>query len=180
LVASDECYSEFTWTSAPTSILQHARDGVLAVHSISKRSNLAGIRAGFYAGDPAIVAYLRLVRQHAGCMVPGPVQAAVAAAYGDDEHVKIQRERYLGRLETLSKALSATGIEAPVPEGSFYLWCRRPGLNGWELAAEIAELSGMLVSPGDLYGEAGGEFVRIAVVQPDERIALAADRLSSH
>ena len=177
LVASDECYSEFTWASTPASILQHGRDGVLAVHSISKRSNLAGIRAGFYAGDEDIVAYLRLVRQHAGCMVPGPVQAAVAAAYGDDEHVRIQRDRYLGRLETLSKALNATGIAAPVPEGSFYLWCKREGLNGWELAAEIAELSGLLVSPGDLYGDAGREFVRIAVVQPDERIALGAERL---
>jgi aspartate/methionine/tyrosine aminotransferase len=110
-------------------------------------------------------------------MVPGPVQAAVAAAYGDDEHVRIQRDRYLGRLETLSKALNATGIAAPVPEGSFYLWCKREGLNGWELAAEIAELSGLLVSPGDLYGDAGREFVRIAVVQPDERIALGAERL---
>jgi len=175
LVASDECYSAFTWSGAPRSILQHGPAGVLAVHSISKRSNLAGIRAGFYAGDDEIVAYLRLVRQHAGLMVPGPVQAAVAAAYDDDDHVVIQRQRYLGRLELLSKALSATGIDAPVPDGAFYLWCQTGGSSGWELAAELAERTGMLVSPGEFYGD--NDYVRIAVVQPDERLALAVERL---
>ena len=94
-VASDECYAEFTWAGRPRSILEHGSSGVLAVHSISKRSNLAGFRAGFYAGDEELVAYLRSVRQHAGFMVPGPVQAAAALAYGDDEHVNVQRERYL-------------------------------------------------------------------------------------
>jgi aspartate/methionine/tyrosine aminotransferase len=177
LVASDECYAEFTWSSRPRSILEHGRDGVLAVHSISKRSNLAGVRAGFYAGDPEIVAYLRLVRQHAGLMVPGPVQSAVAVAYRDDEHVVAQRERYRSRLELLSRALGNVGVSAPIPEGGFYLWCVKEGEDGWSLAALLAERSGLVVSPGELYGDAGAEFARIAVVQPDERLELAASRL---
>jgi succinyldiaminopimelate transaminase len=179
LVASDECYAEFTWATGARSILEHGRDGVLALHSISKRSNLAGVRAGFYAGDSSIVAYLRSVRQHAGLMVPGPVQAAVALAYGDDAHVVEQRARYLRRLELLSRALKHVDVDAPMPEGSFYLWCARDGMDGWELATLLVERSGLVGSPGELYGDAGKNFVRIAVVQPDERLELVASRLEA-
>ena len=176
LVASDECYSDFTWDQPARSVLEEGLEGVLAVHSVSKRSNLAGLRAGFYAGDRAVVSYLRSVRQHAGLMVAGPVQAAVALAYGDDAHVEVQRQRYWGRLCVLASALRAAGVDAPLPEGGFYLWCRREGLDAWQLAAHLAEVAGLVASPGDLYGE-GGDHVRLAVVQPDERIALAAARL---
>jgi succinyldiaminopimelate transaminase len=178
LVASDECYAEFTWLGKPRSILEHGSDGVIAVHSISKRSNLAGVRAGFYAGDAEVVSFLRSVRQHAGFMVAGPVQSAVAAAYRDDAHVEVQKKVYLARLEMMSDALEAFGVSAPVPEGSFYLWCSKEGMDGWELAALLAETSGLIVGPGDLYGESGAPFARVAVVQPDERLALAASRLS--
>ena len=177
LVASDECYAEFTWAGRPRSILEHGLDGVIAVHSISKRSNLAGVRAGFYAGDAEIVAFLRLVRQHAGLMVPGPVQAAVALAYGDDEHVERQRAIYQARLQLLSDALTPLGINAPMPDGSFYLWCSKDGLDGWELAGLLAQASALIVSPGELYGDDGTNFARIAVVQPDDRLELAASRL---
>jgi succinyldiaminopimelate transaminase len=177
LVASDECYAEYTWAGRPRSILEHGHDGVLAVHSVSKRSNLAGARAGFFAGDPDTVGYLRSVRQHAGFMVPGPIQAAVAVAYNDDEHVNVQRTIYRTRLEQMSQALIAFGIDAPFPEGAFYLWCSKEGMDGWELAALLAERSGLIVSPGELYGDAGAHFVRVAVVQPDDRLALAASRL---
>ena len=177
LVASDECYAEFTWAGRPRSILEQGTDGVLAVHSISKRSNLAGIRCGFYAGDDDVLSFLRSVRQHAGFMVPGPVQAAVAVAYRDDEHVNVQRNRYRRRLEHMSEALQAFGVHAPMPDGAFYLWCSKEGLDGWALASLLAEQSGLVVSPGELYGDAGKDFVRIAVVQPDERLALAASRL---
>lgn len=179
LVASDECYAEFTWTSRPRTILEFGSDGVLALHSISKRSNLAGLRAGFYAGDDEVVAYLRLVRQHAGLMVPGPVQDAVALAYGDDAHVELQRQRYLARLERLSGALARVGIDAPLPEGAFYLWCSKPGLDGWALGEFLAERSGLVASPGELYGDAGRDFLRVAVVQSDERIELVASRLEA-
>ncbi|HVA53240.1 MAG TPA: aminotransferase class I/II-fold pyridoxal phosphate-dependent enzyme [Acidimicrobiales bacterium] len=179
LVVSDECYAEFTWATRPRSILEHGSDGVLALHSLSKRSNLAGFRAGFYAGDAEIVAYLRSVRQHAGLMAPGPVQAAAALAFADDEHVDTQRERYRRRLELLSDALKRLDVDAPFPDGGFYLWCSKEGLEGWGLATMLAERSGLVVSPGELYGEAGASFVRLAVVQPDERLELAASRLEA-
>jgi succinyldiaminopimelate transaminase len=177
LVVSDECYAACTWCGRPRTILEHGVDNVLALHSISKRSNLAGVRAGFYAGDPEVVAYLRLVRQHAGLMVPAPVQSAVALAYDDDAHVEKQRGVYRHRLDVLADALVHAGVHCPTPEGSFYLWCSRPGMDGWRLAAWLAEVTGLIVSPGELYGRAGNDFVRIAVVQPDERIELAASRL---
>jgi succinyldiaminopimelate transaminase len=176
LVASDECYSDFTWDGPARSILEHGESGVLALHSVSKRSNLAGLRAGFYSGDRDVVSYLRSVRQHAGLMVAGPIQAAVALAYGDDEHVEVQRRRYHGRLELLSSALTAAGVDAPMPQGGFYLWCQKAGLDAWQLAAWLAEVAGLVVSPGELYGD-GENHVRIAVVQSDERLELAASRL---
>jgi aspartate/methionine/tyrosine aminotransferase len=179
LVASDECYAEYTWTGEPRTILESGSDGVLAVHSASKRSNLAGLRAGFYTGDSDVVAYLRAVRQHAGLMVPGPVQAAVAAAYGDDEHVAVQRERYRARLTALAGALNAFGVDAPFPDGTFYLWCSRDGDDGWSLAAALADAAGLVVSPGDLYGEAGAAHVRVALVITDEQVACVAERLKA-
>ncbi|HEY8081189.1 MAG TPA: aminotransferase class I/II-fold pyridoxal phosphate-dependent enzyme [Acidimicrobiales bacterium] len=177
-VCSDECYADYTWTSERASILQSGDAGVLAVHSLSKRSNLAGVRAGFYAGDPDLVAYLRLVRQHAGLIVAGPVQAAAAVAWSDDDHVEAQRERYGRRLAMMGDALAGAGYDAPAPEGSFYLWVSKPGEDdGWQLAAELAERAGMLVSPGSLFGDAAQRFVRVAMVQPDERLELVRRRL---
>ncbi len=176
-VLSDECYAEFTWDGPPRSVLEHGLDGVLAVHSLSKRSNLAGLRAGFYAGDPELVHYLSEVRKHAGLMTPGPVQAAAAVAYDDDAHVERQRQRYRERLELFAGILGAMGIDAPLPGGSFYLWAAAPGGDAWELARELAAKGGALVAPGDLYGAAGAGHVRVAVVQPRERLELVARRL---
>jgi aspartate/methionine/tyrosine aminotransferase len=189
-VFSDECYAEFTWALwPPPTILHHGSDGVVAVHSLSKRSNMAGVRVGFYAGDPDLVRYLSLVRQHAGLMVPGPVQAAATVALDDDVHVVAQRARYRNRLDRLSAVLGSVGLDATVPAGTFYLWVpapawavttgRREGRDGaWVLAEALADAGGMLVSPGEFYGEAGAGHVRIAVVQPDDRIELVARRLA--
>jgi len=177
-VFSDECYVEFTWDGPPRTILEHGPDGVVAVHSLSKRSNLAGARVGFYAGDREIVEFLRSVRQHSGMMVPGPVQAAGAAAFDDDEHVAVQRDRYRHRLELLASVLSKwSGIDIAFPGGAFYLWI--PVEDGWEFAGRLATAGGALVSPGEFYGPDGTHFVRVAVVQPDDRIDLVAQRLSS-
>lgn len=179
-VFSDECYAAFTWDGEQRSILQAGSDGVVAVHSVSKRSNLAGIRAGFYTGDEELVGYLRDVRQHAGLMVPGPVQAAAVAAWSGDDHVMDQRARYLERLELLAGALTAAGCPTSLPAGGFYLWPAVPSrwTDGWAMAEDLAKVSGMLVSPGTLYGGDGGGHVRIAVVQPTERLALVAERLA--
>jgi aspartate/methionine/tyrosine aminotransferase len=180
-VFSDECYCEFTWSGPPRSILEHGTDGVVAVHSLSKRSNLAGARVGFYAGDPGIVGFLTDVRRHAGLMVPGPVQAGAVAALGDDTHVEEQRSRYQERLGFLQAMLAAAGVPAPLPEGSFYLWVPvPPGMaDGWDLTEVLARDGGMLVSPGDFYGASSSGFVRVAAVQPMERLALVAERLGA-
>jgi aspartate/methionine/tyrosine aminotransferase len=152
---------------------------VLAVHSLSKRSNLAGVRAGFYAGDPVLVRYLSEVRKHAGFMVPGPVQAAAVAAWSDDVHVDDQRGRYAARLRLARSALACIGVEAPMPGGAFYLWAPAPGGDAWALARRLAEQGGALVSPGEFYGPTGSGHVRVAVVQPDDRLRLFADRLGA-
>ncbi len=180
-VFSDECYAEFTWDGPPRSVLQHGPDGVVAVHSLSKRSNLAGVRVGFYAGDAELVEFLRAVRQHAGLMVPGPAQAAGVAALGDDEHVEAQRARYRERLAYLAGVLDRHGCPVALPEGGFYLWVPVPPSrwpDAWAMAESLANDGGILVSPGDLYGEERAGHVRIAVVQPMERLALVGERLA--
>lgn len=176
VVLSDECYVEFTWDGPPRTILEHGTDGVLAVHSLSKRSNLAGVRAGFYAGDGDLVTYLQEVRKHAGLMVPGPVQAAAVAAWGDDAHVDEQRERYRTRLALVRDVLAAAGIAAPMPAGAFYLWVPVPDGDAWALTRRLAAEAGALVAPGEFYG--GDDHVRLAVVQPDDRLALLGERLA--
>jgi succinyldiaminopimelate transaminase len=180
-VFSDECYADYTWDGAPRSILEAGSDGVVAVHSLSKRSNLAGLRAGFFSGDPALVRFLRDVRQHVGLMVPGPVQAAAAVALADDAHVVSQRERYRERLVHLASALTASGCPTPLPAGGFYLWPSVPArwADAWAMAEDLAKVAGVLVSPGDLYGRHGAGHVRIAVVQPMERLELVAQRLAA-
>lgn len=177
IVASDECYAEFTWDGPSRTVLESGPDGVLAVHSLSKRSNLAGARAGFYAGDADLVGYLREVRKHAGLMVPGPVQAAAAAAWEDQAHVDAQRETYRRRLGLLTAVAAAVGAPAEPPAGGFYLWVPAPGGDAWGLVRQLAEQAGMVGSPGEFYGEAAASHVRLAAVQPDHRLELALDRL---
>ncbi len=175
-VFSDECYVEFTWADRGRTILEHGPDGVVAVHSLSKRSNLAGTRVGFYAGDGELVEYLREVRKHVGMMVPGPAQAAGVAALDDDLHVEQQRARYQHRLVRFAEILSQwSGLEVPLPDGGFYLWFRVG--DAWAFTEQLVRECGALLSPGEFYGEAGREFVRAAVVQPDERIEQIAARL---
>jgi succinyldiaminopimelate transaminase len=179
-VFSDECYAEFTWQGPPRSVLQHGSEGVVAVHSLSKRSNLAGVRVGFFAGDPELVEFLRAVRQHAGLMVPGPAQAAGVVALADDDHVATQRRRYLERLRFLAEVFGAFGCPVTLPDGSFYLWVPVPAeryADAWVMAEDLARKGGILVSPGDLYGPGGAGFARVAVVQPLARLELVAERL---
>lgn len=178
-VFSDECYIEFTWDGAPRTILEHGSDGVVAVHSLSKRSSFAGGRAGFYSGDAELVSYLGEVRKHVGMLVPGPVQAAAAAALDDDEHVDVQRERYLERLVFLRDTLADAGFEADLPAGAFYLWFRAGRDDSWQAADDLARRAGVVVSPGDIFGPQGAGWLRAAAVQPMERLKLVASRLSA-
>nr|WP_300143920.1 succinyldiaminopimelate transaminase [Propionicimonas sp.] len=180
VLASDECYGEFGWDAEPMSVLHPginggSLDGLLAAYSLSKRSNAAGYRAGFVAGDPAVVAPLLEVRKHVGLMMPGPVQAAMAALLGDQGHVEEQRAHYRQRRVLLRPALAAAGYRVEHSEGSLYLWCTRDE----DCRASVDHLAGLgiLVAPGDFYGEAGRTFVRVALTATDERIAAAARRL---
>jgi succinyldiaminopimelate transaminase len=175
-VLSDECYAEFTWTGEPTTILRSGTEGVLAVHSLSKRDNFAGARIGFYAGDRELVHYLREIRKHAGLMPPGPVQAAAVIALGDDAHVEAQRERYLRRMRRLQDVLAACGYRVELPDGAFYLWAEARDGDAWASARELATKAGIVVSPGEFYGPYSTGWFRVAAVQPDERIELAARR----
>ena len=180
LVVSDECYLGLWWDQQPHSVLHPAvcggdHTGLLAVHSLSKSSSLAGYRAGFVAGDPAVIDELLAVRKHAGMMVPGPVQAAMVAALDDDEHESVQRERYRRRRGVLLTALAAAGFTVEHSEAGLYLWATRnePCRETVEWLAQ----RGILVAPGDFYGPAGARYVRVALTATDERVQAAADRL---
>jgi succinyldiaminopimelate transaminase len=178
-VFSDECYVEYTWDGPRRTILEDGVDGVVAVHSLSKRSNMAGLRAGFFAGDPTLVQYLREVRKHVGMMVAGPVQAAAVAALGDDAHVEEQRGRYRERLTFFRDVLRRAGAVVELPPGSFYLWAEAPDGDAWAFTERFAKAGGVLVAPGDLYGEHEARHVRVAMVAPMDRLELAAERLGS-
>ncbi|BBX15338.1 succinyldiaminopimelate transaminase [Mycolicibacterium duvalii] len=180
LVASDECYLGLGWDAEPVSILHPDvcdgdHTGLLALHSLSKTSSLAGYRAGLVAGDTAVVAELLAVRKHAGMMVPFPVQAAMVAAFDDDEHERVQRERYAHRRAALLAALQAAGFTVDHSEAGLYLWATRDEPCRQTLAW-FAE-RGILVAPGEFYGPRGARHVRVALTAPDERIAAAVQRL---
>ena len=180
LLVSDECYLEYAWEGEASSVLHPdinggSLEGVLAVHSLSKRSNMAGYRGAFVAGDPSVVTELLAVRKHLGFMVPAPVQAAMIAALPDDAHVEQQRATYAARRSMLRTALESAGFTIEHSEGALYLWATRgePCRDSIDWLAE----RGILAAPGDFYGAAGHQHVRVAFTATDERIAAAAARL---
>ena len=180
IIASDECYIELGWEEEPISILHPdvcdgSHEGLLAVHSLSKRSNLAGYRAGFVTGDPALVARLLEIRKHAGMIMPAPVQAAMAAALADDAHADEQRERYAARRAALRPALEAAGWRIDHSTAGLYLWASNGG-DAWDQVRKLSEM-GILVAPGAFYGAAGSGHIRIAITATDERISAAVRRL---
>jgi succinyldiaminopimelate transaminase len=182
VVASDECYIELGWDVSPVSILHpsvcgDSHDGVLAVHSLSKRSNLAGYRFGFVTGDSRLVGDFLAVRKHLGMMVPTPVQAAARVAFDDDAHVAEQKGVYRSRRDVLKVALANAGFRIDHSEAGLYLWATK-GEPCWETVAWCAE-RGIVVTPGDFYGNAGAQHVRVALTGTDEQIAAAAARLTS-
>jgi succinyldiaminopimelate transaminase len=181
LIASDECYLGLGWDAQPVSVLHPSvcdgdHTGLLAVHSLSKTSSLAGYRAGLVAGDPAVVAELLAVRKHAGMMVPTPVQAAMVAALDDDAHEREQRERYAQRRAALLPALQSAGLTVDDSEAGLYLWATR-GEPCRDSVAWLAQ-HGILVAPGEFYGPRGSQHVRVALTATDERIAAAVQRLT--
>ena len=179
VVASDECYINFpAGEIQPTSILKVAagnNTGLLAVHSLSKRSNLAGYRAALIVGDPALIATIREVRKHAGLMVPLPVQQAMTVALADEVHVHEQAARYRARRAVLQPALEAAGFVVEFTDAGLYIWCSR-GESDWGSVAWLAEL-GILATPGHFYGPAGDHHIRIALTATDAEITTAAARI---
>jgi succinyldiaminopimelate transaminase len=183
LLVSDECYLELGWDEErrPVSVLHPDvcdgdHRGILAVHSLSKRSNLAGYRCAFVAGDPGVVGELLAVRKNLGLQMPGPQQVAMKAALDDDEHVAAQHARYAARRTALRAALEGAGFRIDDSEGSLYLWATRDE-GCWDTVSWMAD-RGILVAPGEFYGPAGGRHVRVAFTASDERIHEAASRLA--
>ena len=182
VLASDECYIELGWDTSPVSVLHSSvrgatLDGLLAVFSLSKRSNLAGYRAGFVTGDPALMKQLLLIGRQAGMIVPGPVQTAMTAALSDDEHAAGQKARYAARRAILAGGLTAAGFRIEHSEAGLYLWATRPGLDCWAACELLAAECGMLVGPGSMYGPGGASHIRVALTATDERVAAAGARL---
>ena len=182
VVVSDECYIELGWDVEPVSVLHpsvcgDSHENVLAVHSLSKRSNLAGYRFGFVTGDATRVTDLLAVRKHIGMMVPTPVQFAAIAAYDDDAHVVAQREAYRGRRELLKAALVEAGMRIDHSEAGLYLWATRQE-PCWDTVRWFAD-RGILVTPGDFYGVAGAEHIRVALTADDAAFASLGERLRS-
>jgi succinyldiaminopimelate transaminase len=183
VIASDECYIELGWDAAPVSVLHPdacggSHQGLLAVHSLSKRSNLAGYRAGFVTGDPDLIGELLEVRKHAGMIVPAPVQAAMTAALNDDAHADEQRARYAARRDRLRAGLAAAGWAVDASAGGLYLWATHSGLDCWGSVQRLAQ-SGILVAPGEIYGPGGLRHIRVALTATDERIDAAVTRLAN-
>jgi succinyldiaminopimelate transaminase len=181
LLVSDECYLECAWDAAPVSVLHPSvsggsTEGLLAVHSLSKRSNLAGYRCAFVAGDPAVVGELLAVRKNLGLQMPGPQQVAMVAALADTAHAKEQHARYAARRATLRAAFEGAGFRVDHSEASLYLWSTRDE-PAWDTVSWLAD-RGILVAPGDFYGAAGARHVRVAFTATDERVAAAAARLA--
>ena len=180
VVVSDECYLEFGDLVKPTSILNYTggdNTNILAVFSLSKRSSMAGYRAAFIVGDPALIARILEVRKHAGMMVPLPVQVAMVAALSDEEHVAQQRARYNSRRATLAPALRAAGFTIENSEAGLYIWATR-NENCWDSVSWLAEL-GIIATPGIFYGDLGASHIRIAMTATDAQISEAAARISN-
>jgi succinyldiaminopimelate transaminase len=183
ILVSDECYLEFSWEGEkPISVLHPSVsggsfEGILSVHSLSKRSNLAGYRCSFVAGDPRLVGELLAVRKNLGLIMPGPQQVAMAAALDDDAHAREQQARYAARRTKLLEALQAAGFAIDHSEAALYLWATR-GEDCWQTIGWLAE-RGILAAPGDFYGPAGRSHVRVAFTATDERVDAAVARLRS-
>lgn len=182
VLASDECYISLGWEVTPVSALHSSvrgdsLTGVLGVFSLSKRSNLAGYRAGFVVGDPGLIASLLLIRKQSGLIVPQPVQAAMTAALLDDSHADAQKERYRARRTVLREGLEAAGFGIEHSEAGLYLWASRPDLDGRAACDLLAAECGILAGPGYMYGPSGAPYIRVALTASDERVAAAGERL---
>jgi N-succinyldiaminopimelate aminotransferase len=190
VIASDECYSEiyFDEEQPPLGALQAARllgrdsTGIVMFSSLSKRSNVPGMRSGFVAGDPALIRKFLLYRTYHGCAMAPPVQAASVAAWNDEEHVRENRRLYREKFAAVTP-LIASALPVSKPDASFYLWTRTPG-SDTDFARRLLAAYNVVALPGSfLAREAhgvnpGAGFVRIALVAPLAECIEAAGRIA--
>lgn len=186
VLASDECYAELGWgrwaeeripSVLDPRVCEGSYENLLAVYSLSKQSNLAGYRAAFVAGPENLIKPIVNIRMHSGLMMPAPVQKAVIAALGDEEHVAHEREIYRKRREVLLAAVKAYGFEIADSEAGLYLWATL-GEDCWITVTKMAEL-GILVVPGEFYQAQGSKYVRFSITASDEKVAEGAARLTN-
>ena len=174
----DECYIDFGDSATPTSLLKFTEGdntNILVVHSLSKRSSMAGYRGAFLIGDAKLISQIREIRKHAGMMVPLPIQNAMVAALSDETHVVEQRARYNARRAVLAPALIAAGFKIEETAAGLYIWCTRSE-DCWKSVEWLANL-GIVATPGSFYGELGASHIRIAMTATDAQISDAAARI---
>lgn len=188
VVLSDECYALMDWQSAHTSaaesepslsaapcalssqVCEGSVDGILVLYSLSKQSNMAGYRTALIAGDRHLVQEMAKYRKQIGQIIPGPVQAAMAAGLRDTAAVRAQWERYRSRLSALVEALTAYGCQAHMPAGALYVWVPAKSGDCWTDMAELAAI-GIIPSPGEFYGAPA--CLRFSATATDDAIAEA-------
>ncbi len=193
LIVSDECYSEiyFDELQPPPGILQAAHDlGVadfrhcLTFQSLSKRSNLPGLRSGFVAGDGAVMARYLDYRTYHGCSLSSLAQAASIKAWGDEDHVRANRDLYRAKFDAVL-AILAPVLDIARPQAGFYLWPRTPQ-NDEHFARELYQRENVLVLPGSYLSRTAGGVnpghnrVRMALVAPLAECVEAAHRIRHH
>jgi succinyldiaminopimelate transaminase len=191
LVFADECYAEIYLDAPPAGILEAAARTnslarLLAFHSLSKRSNVPGLRSGFCAGDEKLVARFLGFRHYGGAALPLPTQAASAAAWAEESHVEENRGRYRAKFEIAGRILG-NRFGYYRPQGGFYLWLDVG--NGEEAAAKLWREAGIRVLPGRYLGHdeidgdpksnPGYPFIRIALVADEATTETALRRIAA-
>ncbi|WP_433655080.1 aminotransferase class I/II-fold pyridoxal phosphate-dependent enzyme [Nocardia sp. CA-128927] len=181
LVLSDEAYADTTWSGPPRTILSGGLAGVLAVHSLSKRSNAPGLRVASYSGDRRLVEELADRRRAAGLMAADLAQARAALLFGDDRQAAAQQVRNRRRVAELVAELNANGLTCTAPEGGLFVWLSLPDRDAAAFVRDAAIHAGIILAQGDSYGPAGHGHVRIAAVHDRAvvapRLALLSERL---
>jgi len=193
IIASDECYSEiyFNENNPPAGLLEAAEacgnkdfSNCIVFHSLSKRSNLPGMRSGFVAGDANLIKSFLLYRTYHGCAMPPVHQVASIDAWNDENHVKINRELYVKKFNAVINILSPV-INVTMPDAGFYLWLNTP-VDDETFAKDLFAQQNVTVLPGSyLSRESNGtnpgkNHVRMALVAPLEECITAANRIKQY
>ncbi len=166
LLVNDECYADIYQDAPPASLLEVSTEGVLVLHSLSKRSGMTGYRSGFIAGDPTVIEALAGLRANPGLAPMDFVNAGAAAAWSDDAHAAARRDVFRAKKEIMMAFFERVGLEVVASEATFYIWLRaRAGETGEGWAMKLLE-HGIVVCPGDYLGvgDAGAGYVRVALV----------------